>query len=79
MLSKIGNSSRDLTRSFSEDIQDNSLNYNAVPFSINDDDDEDDDDDDLDHNERTMTNSRRWSILEKLERRCCIYLYFFPL
>lgn len=53
--------------SLSEDIQDNSLIYDAVPFSI------DDHDEDYDtapgHDERTMSNSRRWSILEKLERR----------
>ena len=61
--------------SLSEDIQDNSLIYDAVPFSV------DDHDEDYDtgpgHSERNMTNSRRWSILEKLERRWKHLCLFF--
>ena len=56
---------RDLNRTLSDDIQDNSLSYDAVPFDL----DSDEYDGEDDHVERSMVNSRRWSILEKLERR----------
>lgn len=51
--------------SLSDVIQSTSVKYDAVPFSIEDDYDTDNDDHPID-----MTKSRRWSILDKLERRC---------
>jgi hypothetical protein len=56
----------EMVMSLSDVIQSTSVKYDTVPFSIEEDyDTENDDDHPID-----MSKSRRWSILDKLERRC---------
>ena len=55
----------DMEMSLSDVIQSTSVKYDSVPFSIEDDYDTDNEDD----HPIDMTKSRRWSILDKLERR----------
>ena len=65
MHRKIGSTSDHLLRSQSGDIQDDFINYNTVPFDV----DDSDYDNGTAHRENVISGSRRWSILEKLERR----------
>ena len=56
----------EMVMSLSDVIQSTPVKYDSVPFSIEEDyDTENDYDHPID-----MTKSRRWSILDKLERRC---------
>lgn len=54
----------DMEMSLSDVIQSTSIKYDTVPFSI-----EEDYDSDTDDHPINMNKSRRWSILDKLERR----------